>query len=100
MACMSKKHEELNSDGFGACSVPMWQGGLPGGFCDERAFGKQTQEYLDSFPSWNYKYRMPVYAPSLACVSHGGPECDGIILPDGSTTGCNQSHGDCPRCEK
>jgi len=63
MAKCSKHHEEL-TDGEGKCSVPMWMGGLPAGFCDEPAYGKPEGRF-NAYDG---------YVPSLACFSHGGPE--------------------------
>ena len=94
MACLSGIHKELNSDGYGQCSVPMWMNGMPAGFCDDRAFGKQTKEYL----SRESRYFTPAFCSGLACKGHGGPECPGIKLTDGNYTGCEQSAGDCPTC--
>lgn len=34
----SRLHCELDKDGVGACSVPMWCNGLPDGFCNAPAF--------------------------------------------------------------
>ena len=34
MATLSEHHRML-TNGVGKCSVPMWMGGLPAGFCDE-----------------------------------------------------------------
>jgi len=36
MARIQKHHKEL-TNGVGKCSVPMWRGGLPAGFCDQPA---------------------------------------------------------------
>ena len=38
MARCSEHHLTL-TNGVGKCSVPMWMGGAPGGFCDQPAFG-------------------------------------------------------------
>ena len=38
MASTSKHHHEL-TNGVGKCSVPMWMGGFPAGFCDKPAYG-------------------------------------------------------------
>jgi hypothetical protein len=70
-----KHHHELNEQGEGKCSVPMWYGwGGDAGFCDERAFGPQTKEYLAGFRYMNPQYNRPAYAPGLACPVHGGPK--------------------------
>lgn len=64
MACCSECHKTL-AGGVGKCSVPMWMGGCPAGFCDEPAYGEQTKEG---------KQRYTGYVPFLACPIHGGPE--------------------------
>lgn len=73
MARTLPHHHELNASGCGKCSVPMWSGGVPAGFCDAEAYGRQTKQYLASFPEWNRAYSSPAYAPGLACPAHGGP---------------------------
>lgn len=70
-------HRELNDKGVGKCSVPMWCGGAPAGFCDEPAYGKPLpRDYVtDSFG--NKRYLTPGYdgyVPGLACRGHGGPK--------------------------
>ena len=65
MAICSKHHEELNKEGIGKCSVPVWMSGLPAGFCDSVAYGTLTEEG---------KLRYKGYVPFLACPVHGGPE--------------------------
>ena len=64
MATLSEHHTTL-TNGVGKCSVPMWCNGLPAGFCDEPAYGTQTEEG---------KRRYPRYVPALACFGHGGPK--------------------------
>jgi len=39
MSSISNHHREL-TNGVGKCSVPMWMGGCPSGFCDKPAFGE------------------------------------------------------------
>lgn len=76
MASTLKHHHEL-TDGVGKCSVPMWRGGCPAGFCDDPAYGKP----LPSPQIWSAaqgRYvrldgRYAGYVPGLACVGHGGP---------------------------
>lgn len=91
MSSTSKHHQEL-TNGVGKCSVPMWCGGLPEGFCDKDAYGEQTKEYLSRFPRWD-KYRQPAYAPGLACSGHGGPkEIQTRIFTDGTDGNGNPMH--------
>jgi hypothetical protein len=76
MSRMSKCHEELNANGVGKCSVPMWSGGGDAGFCDNDAFGKRPDG--KTIVRWDgYVYRndgrYAEYVPGLACPSHGGP---------------------------
>ena len=61
MASLSEHHTTL-ADGVGKCSKPMWSGmGMPAGFCDQPAYGKQDP-------------MLPhVYCAGLACPEHGGP---------------------------
>lgn len=86
----SKHHNEL-TDGKGKCSVPMWSGGCPAGFCDKDAFGKQQPD--------PYGLKQ-AYCSGLACPAHGGPSCSGIEIESGVFSGCDQSAGDCPTCGK
>lgn len=77
MSRMSEHHQKLDKHGVGRCSVPMWQGGSPSGFCDEFAFGERpysperysycTGEYMRDDCRYNG------YVPGLACPGHGGP---------------------------
>ena len=81
MATLSPHHQTLIL-GVGRCSVPMWSGGLPAGFCDELAYGKQVPDCGrggDYGPGWRdgrwYSGGVwnPVYCSGLACYAHGGP---------------------------
>jgi len=72
MASMNKHHQEM-IDGEGKCSVPMWCNGLPAGFCDAPAYGKQEQRQR-RYGNWERGYWRPAYAPALACYNHGGPK--------------------------
>lgn len=62
MAKCSKRHKELDEQGVGLCSVPMWRGGLPAGFCDREAYGYRTRKHI-----------YDGYVMYLACPAHGGP---------------------------
>jgi len=72
MSTLSEHH--LPKAGIvGKCSVPMWIGGYPAGFCDAPAYGEQ---YRDPFlpPCWAYnRNNKPPFASGLCCESHGGP---------------------------
>lgn len=61
MATLSTHHKELDANGEGKCSVPMWQGGLPAGFCDSPAYSNHANKYV-----------YDGYVPALACPGHGG----------------------------
>lgn len=76
MSACSKHHLELDENGEGRCSVPMWQGGCPAGFCDEVAYGPPTKAkwFRDRdgrLRRMDGKYEG--YVPGLACKAHGGP---------------------------
>ena len=79
----------------GKCSVPMWSGGAPSGFCDEPAFGEQYEpdtKYApghwsrrDRYGTWLNPYAIPPMATGLCCKRHGGPEQDAIrFIRDGN----------------
>lgn len=76
MARTSEHHRTLNADGVGKCSVPMWQGGCPAGFCDETAYGQRpegkTFRNRDG-ESRRFDGKYDGYVPGLACPAHGGP---------------------------
>ena len=76
MARMSDHHQTLNEQGEGKCSMPLWIKGVPAGFCDDPAYGKQTpRTYRDAngeVKQFDWKYNGVV--PALACGLHGGPE--------------------------
>ena len=77
MSRLSPHHEKLDEFGEGKCSVPMWSGGRPSGFCDAPAYGERmpTKYY------WSYAAQRQLpsdgryegYVPALACPAHGGP---------------------------
>lgn len=73
----SKHHHEL-TNGVGKCSVPMWMGGCPAGFCDATAWGEREpgQQYRDARTGEMKRLdgRFNGYVPGLACPAHGGPK--------------------------
>lgn len=77
MSSLSKRHRDLDERGVGKCSVPMWIGGCPGGFCDKPAFGKPplSREYYNHCSGQHQREdgRYNGYVPGLACIGHGGP---------------------------
>lgn len=101
MSRTNKHHREL-TNGKGKCSVPMWMGGCPAGFCDKDAFGERPHSPQVYHSGKGHTVRedgkYDGSVSGLACVGHGGPSCPGIELPDGNYTGCDQSAGDCPTC--
>lgn len=74
---LSKCHEEL-TDGKGKCSVPMWSDGMPAGFCDKDAYGKQLpyRRYRDGRTGEIFRADggFTGHVPALACPGHGGPK--------------------------
>lgn len=67
---------ELNEQGIGRCSVPMWMGGYPAGFCDRDAYGyrpKCREWRTSSGEMMREDGRYNGYVPGLACPAHGGP---------------------------
>lgn len=77
MARLWKHHQELNEQGIGKCSVPMWGGGCPDGFCDKEAYGRrEPTTYRRNYASGQMDAvdgRYSGYVPALACPMHGGP---------------------------
>ena len=77
MSSISRQHKTLDENGIGACSVPMWMGGAPSGFCDNPAYGIPPR----SARIFNYGImeeqrvdgRYDGYVPALACIGQGGP---------------------------
>lgn len=70
---LSERHQHVNENGEGFCAVPMWQGGVPCGFCNAPAYGFQErgqQRYVD----WVNGIAYPGYCGGLACYNHGGPK--------------------------
>jgi hypothetical protein len=76
MAVCSQRHKELDEFGEGLCSVPMWSGGGPAGFCDRKAYGERVPtRYFRRWDGyeWAEDGRYAGYVPYLACPQHGGP---------------------------
>jgi hypothetical protein len=94
MSALSEHHKTLNEDGIGKCSVPMYMGGMPAGFCDRPAYGERSA----GTEWWNYAAQQMMrhdgkyagHMSGLACSCHGGPSSrvfkDGnqfcAVLPD------------------
>lgn len=76
MSRTSKHHHEL-INGEGKCSVPMWMGGCPSGFCDKPAYGKQLPSpvYRDAWTGERFRQdgKYTGLVMGLACPGHGGP---------------------------
>ena len=60
MRSLQKCHTELDENGEGNCSVPIWRIGYSPNFCNQKAYGFRIHE--DYF-----------CCPGLACPEHGGP---------------------------
>jgi len=56
---------EVDENGVGKCSVPVYIYGIPAGLCELPAYGNQTPEG---------KLRYGGYMSGLACYYHGGPK--------------------------
>ena len=78
MARLSEHHQKLDALGFGKCSVPMWGGGCPSGFCDDLAYGERPdcKTWRDAWTGEERRHdgKYNGYVPSLACPGHGGPK--------------------------
>ena len=70
MSVMWECHKKLNEMGEGKCSLPMWMGGMPAGFCDKPAYGFETKEHEELMRCRNESQ----FIPGLACPAHGGPK--------------------------
>ncbi len=98
MACMSKHHKELVG-GVGKCSVPMWSGGVPAGFCDAPAYGKPppVKMYRSSQGERvREDGRYNGYVPALACQDHGGPSLKEVSHQGDPCKFCGLPHDDVP----
>lgn len=90
MAVCSKCHKELDENGVGKCSVPMWRNGVPAGFCDQPAYGKpepceMVRDCYGKLTRIDGKYSG--YVPYLACPAHGGPKTNQLINPTEKSEG-------------
>lgn len=83
MGTTSRHHQQLNEKGEGKCSVPMWQMGLPSGFCDNTAYSKHKGgKYYNDPYTGERRYLNGAYSgyvPALACPTHGGKEKHEIL---------------------
>lgn len=87
MSGLCGHHQELDADGIGKCSVPMWcYPGVPAGFCDAPAYGERPPSATWMNYAANERMRCDGryngYVPALACPSHGGPKSR--VFKDGS----------------
>jgi hypothetical protein len=77
MSSISEKHQNLDENGIGLCSVPMWMGGSPAGFCDKPAYGipPKSKRFFNygMMEQQRADNRYDGYVPALACIGHGGP---------------------------
>jgi hypothetical protein len=72
---------ELDENGEGLCSVPMWMNGVPAGFCNKKAYGERPscKQYRDGHGRLcRTDGKFDGYVPYLACPGHGGPEKGGM----------------------
>lgn len=80
MSVLSNQNKEL-TNGAGKCSVPMWGGGLPSGFCDNDAYSGRPKG--DSYNVHGADFRLDGryagYVPALACPAHGGLKKEEVL---------------------
>lgn len=103
MSRMSEDHKQL-INGKGRCSVPMWMGGLPSGFCDKPAFGfrpecEEVRMADGRMVRRDCRYNGSV--PGLACSGHGGPRLIDVAHRGDPCIYCGTPHdeveiGPCP----
>ena len=78
MSKLQEHHKNLNEEGIGKCSVPMWMDGMPAGFCDKDAYGNRppSETWRDAYTGAVHRFdgRYSGYVPGLACPCHGGPK--------------------------
>lgn len=76
MGTLSEHHKKLNERGEGKCSVPMWSGGCPDGFCDNTAYSNHKGGAYWNHPRTGERVFVDGtyggYVPALACPAHGG----------------------------
>lgn len=76
MSTLSEHHKKLNERGEGKCSVPMWSGGCPDGFCDNTAYSNHKGGAYWNHPRTGERVFVDGtyggYVPALACPGHGG----------------------------
>ena len=74
---LNAHHQKVDELGFGKCSVPMWSGGCPAGFCDDDAYGERPPSPMrKNYCSGQMERedgRYSGYIGGLACPGHGGP---------------------------
>lgn len=87
MGTLSECHRKLNEKGEGKCSVPMWMGGMPAGFCDNISYGEETESHKMNNHGNNF-----TYIPALACPGHGGPRKENVV---NLCTNCKKHPADC-----
>jgi hypothetical protein len=93
----NERHRKV-VNGLGLCSVPMWCGGLPAGFCDKPAYGTRPAGKGWRDPSTGEIHRFDGkyngYIPGLACRSHGGPSLSEVSHKGDPCEHCGTPHDD------
>lgn len=78
MARLNENHLKVDAaTNVGKCSVPMWCGGLPAGFCDKPAHGIPVKCQMFRYGDGSLRRidgKYDGYVPGLACTGHGGPK--------------------------
>ncbi len=95
MSRLSKHHREL-TNGVGKCSAPMFSGGCPHGFCDDRAYGERPESPMIYSAAHQRMVRTDNkydgYVPGLACPGHGGPKLTDNPHHDDPCRKCGTPH--------
>lgn len=85
---MAQTSEWMKKTFHGICSVPMWRGGFPDGFCGKPAFGPYIDgpKFRDAYTGRTARLdgKFDGFVPNLACPCHSGPDETGPrVFADG-----------------
>ncbi|MBU2018015.1 MAG: hypothetical protein KJ941_00085 [Bacteroidetes bacterium] len=95
MSSLNDHHQKL-TNGVGKCSVPMWSGGMPAGFCDNDAYGFRPpgESWYNRHVGQQIRFdgKYGGYVPGLACPIHGGPKREEFAHEGNPCKHCNTPH--------